>query len=78
MQPANLIFLRKGETELLGIVIDSLDTIKLQVEEALVSASKGRFGILNSLLCLCFSILCNALDLRSAISLAEVPVPGSA
>lgn len=40
-QARDIVLLRKSEAELLGVVVDLLNVLQLQANEALVAASEG-------------------------------------
>jgi hypothetical protein len=44
MQAANLVWFRQLKSEPLGIVIDGLNTVELERDEALLATSESRFG----------------------------------
>jgi hypothetical protein len=71
MEAADLVGFRELKSKLLGVVVDDLNAVELQRDEALVPASKRSFGRLASSqsLCLIFCFLCGVLDACGIVSL---------
>lgn len=69
MQTADLIILWQRKSELLGVVVDVLNGLELQRDEALVTASEGLFAgsPLSFVLCLSHSGLCLGLCILRGI-----------